>query len=92
MQVDGTRLYRVRDVAEHFEVSVATIYRAIESGQLSALKLGTGTGTLRVTGTAVLAYEKTCTQAAYRPWFPGGAASDVEQSSRGDLAAEGGAA
>ncbi|MGH3494433.1 MAG: helix-turn-helix domain-containing protein [Sciscionella sp.] len=92
MQVDGTRLYRVRDVAEHFEVSVATIYRAVESGQLSALKLGTGTGALRVTGAAVLAYEKTCTLAAYRSWLPGSAASDVEQSSGGELAAEGGAA
>jgi excisionase family DNA binding protein len=54
MQVERTRLYRVRDVAEHFDVSVATIYRAIESGQLTALKLGTGTGTFRVTGVAVL--------------------------------------
>jgi excisionase family DNA binding protein len=92
MQVDGTRLYRVRDVAEHFEVSVATIYRAIESGQLRALKLGTGTGTLRVTGAAVFAYEKTCIQAAYRSWLPGGTARDVEQSCGGELAAEGGAA
>ncbi len=92
MQVDSTRLYRVRDVAEHFEVSVATIYRAIESGQLSSLKLGTGTGTLRVTGVAVLAYEKACTQAAYRSWFPGGTASDVEQSCGGELTVEGGAA
>jgi len=49
-------MYRVSEVAGHFEVSVATIYRAIESGQLDALKLGTGRGTLRVTGAAVLAY------------------------------------
>jgi excisionase family DNA binding protein len=92
MQVDGTRLYRVRDVAEHFEVSVATIYRAIESGQLRALKLGTGTGTLRVTGAAVLAYAESCMQATYRSWFPGGTASEVEQPCGGNLAAEGGAA
>jgi excisionase family DNA binding protein len=65
MQVEGTRLYRVKDVAEHFEVSAATIYRAIESGQLAALKLGSGTGTFRVSGTAVLAYEKACAQASY---------------------------
>jgi excisionase family DNA binding protein len=70
MQVEGTRLYRVRDVAEHFDVSVATIYRAIESGQLQALKLGTGTGTFRVPGTAVLAYAQACVQAAYDSWFP----------------------
>ena len=70
MQVEGTRLYRVRDVAEHFDVSVATIYRAIESGQLRALKLGTGTGTFRVSGAAVLAYAEACVQAAYQAWFP----------------------
>ena len=83
MQVDGTRLYRVRDVAEHFDVSVATIYRAIESGQLTALKLGTGTGTLRVTGAAIRSYEQACIQAAHRSWFPGGVAVDgaAEQSS-----------
>lgn len=64
MQVEPTRLYRVRDVARHFEVSVATIYRAIGSGQLAALKLGTGTGTFRVTGAALLAYAEACAQAA----------------------------
>lgn len=35
---------RMKDAAKHLDVSVATIYRAIESGQLRALKLGTGTG------------------------------------------------
>lgn len=64
MQVEGARMYRVREVAEHFDVSVTTIYRAIESGQLDALKLGTGKGTLRVTGAAVVAYAHACTQAA----------------------------
>jgi excisionase family DNA binding protein len=79
MQVEGTRLYRVRDVAEHFDVSVATIYRAIESGQLTALKLGTGTGTFRVTGAAVLVYADACTQAAYQSWFfDGGSADQAE--------------
>ncbi|MGH3718310.1 MAG: helix-turn-helix domain-containing protein [Pseudonocardiaceae bacterium] len=73
MQVERTRLYRVRDVAGHFDVSVATIYRAIGSGALSALKLGTGTGTLRVSGAAVLAYAEACVQAAFRSWFPGDA-------------------
>jgi excisionase family DNA binding protein len=76
MQVQDTRLYRVRDVAEHFDVSVATIYRAIESGQLTALKLGTGTGTLRVTGAAVLAYTEACVRAAYESWSPDGATDD----------------
>jgi len=60
MQVERTRMYRVREVAGHFEVSVATIYRAIESGQLDAVKLGTGRGTLRVPGAAVLAFTAAC--------------------------------
>ena len=64
MQVERTRMYRVSEVAGHFEVSVATIYRAIESGQLDALKLGTGRGTLRVTGAAVLAFAEACAPAA----------------------------
>jgi len=64
MQVERTRMYRVSEVAGHFEVSVATIYRAIESGQLDALKLGTpGRGALRVPGAAVLAYAKACAPA-----------------------------
>ena len=54
----------------------ATIYRAIESGQLTALKLGTGTGTFRVTGAAVVAYEEACAKAAYQCWFPGGESVD----------------
>ena len=89
MQVEGTRLYRVRDVAEHFDVSVATIYRAIESGQLAALKLGTGTGTFRVTGTAVLAYAEACMRAAYESWFPDGTSADHsndESAARGESA------
>lgn len=84
MQVERTRLYRVRDVAEHFDVSVATIYRAIESGHLKALKLGTGTGTFRVTGDAIRAYAEACMRAAYRSWFP----SEVPAGSTGDRNAD----
>lgn len=36
------RLFRVRAVAEMYDVSVSTIYRAIEAGQLAALRIGTG--------------------------------------------------
>ena len=60
MQVERTRMYRVKEVAQYFRVSAATIYRAIESGQLTALKLGTDKGTYRVSGEAVMAYARTC--------------------------------
>ncbi|WP_238412272.1 helix-turn-helix transcriptional regulator [Saccharothrix deserti] len=64
MQVDGTRMYRVKAVAEMLDVSVATIYRAIESGALRALKIGTGKGALRVEADAITEYKKSCQQAA----------------------------
>ncbi|MBV9143437.1 MAG: helix-turn-helix domain-containing protein [Pseudonocardiales bacterium] len=61
MQVEDTRNYRVAEVAEHFNVSVSTIYRVIESGQLDALRLGTA---VRVPGWAVRAYTDACYDAA----------------------------
>jgi excisionase family DNA binding protein len=71
MQVEHTRMYRVRDVAKHFDVSTTTIYRAIESGQLAALKIGTGQGALRITGAAVAAYAKACAHATNNPLMTG---------------------
>jgi hypothetical protein len=64
MQIENTRWYRVRDVAGHCAVSVATIDRAIESGQLTAVTFGRGTGAFWVSGAAVLADEQACAQAA----------------------------
>jgi excisionase family DNA binding protein len=64
MHEQGTRLYRVRAVAEMFDVSVSTIYRAIESGALVALKLGSSKGTLRVPASALPAFEQACSEAA----------------------------
>ena len=64
MQAEGTRMFRVKAVAERFDVSVSTIYRAIESGQLVALKLGVGKGSLRITEHALAAFEESC---ALRP-------------------------
>lgn len=63
MQVEGTRLYRVKDIAEMWSVSAATVYRLVESGQLPALRFGTGKGALRVPGAAVNAYVAAITTA-----------------------------
>ncbi len=82
MQVEGTRMYRVRDVAEHFDVSVATIYRAIESGQLDALKLGTGKGTLRVTGAALAIYAQACARVTTDSLPTGGASATALPNTR----------
>ncbi|WP_255410245.1 AlpA family transcriptional regulator [Amycolatopsis sp. CA-128772] len=64
MQVERTRLYRVRTVAEGFDVSVATIYRAVESGALRAIRLGTGKGAVRIPGAAIEDYLAACESAA----------------------------
>ena len=60
------RVYRVKAVAEMFDVSVATIYRAIETGQLNALKLGTGRGTIRVPQSALEAFTRSCVRDSCR--------------------------
>ncbi|MTD57816.1 helix-turn-helix domain-containing protein [Amycolatopsis sp. RM579] len=57
-------MYRVRAVAEALDVSVATIYRAIEAGKLNAFKIGTGKGALRIPGEAIPAYLDECANAA----------------------------
>lgn len=67
MEFEVGRMYRVKVVAEALDVSLATIYRAIESGRLDALKLGTGKGTLRIPGYAANAYVSSCTGSARQP-------------------------
>lgn len=67
MQVDRTRVYRVKTVAELLDVSVATIYRAADSGTLRTLKIGTGTGALRIPGDALADYLAGCEQATISP-------------------------
>jgi excisionase family DNA binding protein len=62
MQNEGTRFYRVKAVAERYDVSLATIYRAIETGKLDALKIGVA---LRIPDYALTAFENTAAEAAY---------------------------
>lgn len=60
MQFESTRLYRVKAIAEALDVSVATIYRAVEAGELAAFKIGAGKGAIRIPGHAVPAYLDLC--------------------------------
>jgi rhodanese-related sulfurtransferase len=55
MHIQHTQLYRIRNVAEHCAVSVATIYSVMESGKLAVLMFGAEIGTLCASGAAVLA-------------------------------------
>lgn len=64
MQIDRTRVYRVRAVADMLDVSPKTVYRAIETGQLDAYKIGTGKGTLRISGEALALWLMECGQAS----------------------------
>jgi excisionase family DNA binding protein len=66
MQIDRTQIYRAKTVAEALDVSVATIYRAVESGALRARRLGTRRGAVRISGAAVLDYIAACERAAPR--------------------------
>ena len=54
-------MHRVRAVADMYDVSVSTIYRAIEAGQLDALRIGTGkAGAIRIPDAALAAFEESC--------------------------------
>ncbi|KAA5836017.1 helix-turn-helix domain-containing protein [Saccharopolyspora hirsuta] len=91
MQFESNAVFRVKAVAEMFDVSVQTIYRAIESGELGALKLGTGKGALRVPGWALNAYVEACSLAAYETFVAGNqsaaeAADDAQGAQVGEVA------
>ena len=68
MQVDDTRMYRVKDVAGLVDVDVSTIHRAIRSGELGAYRVGRGA--LRIPGDVLSAYLDRCAQAAARTESP----------------------
>jgi len=68
MQIDDTRMYRVKDVAGLVDVDVSTIHRAIRSGELGAYKVGRGA--LRIPGDVLSAYLDRCAQAAARTESP----------------------
>jgi len=53
-----------------FDVSVSTIYRAIEAGQLGALRLGKGKGAVRIPAQALTSFAAACAEAAGRPRYP----------------------
>ncbi|MFI5614555.1 helix-turn-helix transcriptional regulator [Amycolatopsis sp. NPDC051903] len=62
--LESDELFRVRVVAAKLDCSLATIYRAVESGALRAIRLGTGKGAVRIPGQAVQEYVAACQLAA----------------------------
>ena len=69
MQVERTRMFRVRAVAEMLDVSVNTIYRAIEAGELDALKVGKS---LRIPAKALDTYLERCGEKAHQTYVVAG--------------------
>lgn len=43
MQVKRSRMYRVQEIAQMVDVSMSTVYRAIEAGDLPAVRIGRST-------------------------------------------------
>ena len=83
MQNEITRMFRVKAVAEMYDVSVSTIYRAIESGQLDAYRIGSGSGAIRIPEWALSAFEESCVLE------PGDAKTDPEiQAGAADIATD----
>ncbi|MGI9001436.1 MAG: helix-turn-helix domain-containing protein [Pseudonocardia sp.] len=69
------RYLRVQAVAELFEVSKATIYRAISSGRLDALRIS---GAVRVPSEALRAFVNECGEYAYRAYVVGGVSPETD--------------
>lgn len=89
MQVDGTRLYRVKAVAEMLDVPLAAIYRAIRSGELDAYRIDTGDGAVvRIPAQAVTVYLHECGDAAYHAYVEGEVDPIAEDSTEAEPAGE----
>lgn len=58
MQVNGTSplLYRVKAVAEILDVHPSSVYRLAESGRLHSVRVGFGSGALRIPANALEDY------------------------------------
>jgi excisionase family DNA binding protein len=71
-------MYRVKAVAEMFDVSESTIYRAIESGKLDALKVAgiNKRGSLRIPASAIEAFRESCAEAAYQAFVVDGESAE----------------
>lgn len=55
------RYIKVKEVADYFDVSLSTIYAAIDAGELPAIAIGLGRKkALRVHSDALTAYEAKC--------------------------------
>ncbi len=83
MQVEGTRYLRVEAVAEMYDVSKQTIYRAIRSGRLDSVRVG---GSVRVPSDALRVFTAACGEAAYRAYVVGDGSPETDDQTPGSEA------
>lgn len=89
MQTQGTRYYRVNALAEMFDVSPATIYRAIRNGQLDAVRIG---GSVRVPKSALAGFVERAAADAHSAYVVAGGSpegDDAEGQAAGAVAVVG---
>lgn len=75
MQTQGTRYLRVSTLAEMFDVSPATIYRAIRNGQLDAVRIG---GSVRVPESALAGFVERAAQDAHTAYVVAGGSPETD--------------
>lgn len=80
MQHEGTRFYRVKAVAERYDVSVHTIYRAIKAGTLDAYKIG---GAIRIPERALGLFDEECAEAGFQAFVLGDESPEVVDKADG---------
>ena len=55
---------KVAEVADRYGVSTSTVYREIKAGRLTAFRIGTGRGTVRVPEAALADFDSAAIRAA----------------------------
>ncbi|WP_328613272.1 helix-turn-helix domain-containing protein [Amycolatopsis sp. NBC_00355] len=86
MRVEDNAIYRVKALAELLDVSRSTVYRAITSGELDALKIGTGKGAVRIPGHSVNVWLDACAERGYADFVEGGQSPESADDETAEVA------
>ncbi|MFB9690071.1 helix-turn-helix transcriptional regulator [Amycolatopsis plumensis] len=86
MRVEDNAIFRVKALAELLDVSRSTVYRAIASGELDALKIGTGKGAVRVPGNSVNVWLDTCAERGYADFVENGLSPEAADDESAEVA------
>lgn len=86
MRVEDNAIFRVKALAELLDVSRSTVYRAIASGELDALKIGAGKGAVRIPGNSVNVWLDTCAERGYADFVEGGQSPEAADNETAEVA------